>query len=158
MAEGKSHPDPNRRQSLGLFSLFSAAQLGNLYEKQLKGIGVNPRNLPPQLHARISTVAQRQAEETCNCLRMTGQDRTEHIQQAMIDAADLVAMCTMGPSIAQQRIGYDPAGVIEDAASHWGPNGSTNTLIISAIDELVGLHPGFKTALVEAFNRQRGAA
>lgn len=140
---------------MGLFSFFSSAQLGNLYEKQLKGIGINPRNLPPQLHARICTVAERHAEEVCKGLRMTGQARIEHIQASMIAAADLLAMCTMGPTIARQRIGYDPTDVINDAASQWGPNGSETTLIISAIDELVGLHPDFKTAFAEAVRQQR---
>ncbi len=140
---------------MGLFSFFSSAQLSNLYERQLTGIGINPRKLPPQLHARICTVAERHAEEVCNGLRMTGQARTDHIRASMVAAADLLAMCTMGPAVAQQRIGYDPAEVIDDAASAWGPNGSETTLIISAIDELVGLHPDFKAALAEAVRRQR---
>lgn len=74
----------------------------------------------------------------------------------MIAAADLLAICTMGPALAQQRIGYDPTEVIEEAASAWGPNGSETTLIISIVDELVGLHPDFKFALAEAVSRQGG--
>jgi hypothetical protein len=140
---------------MGIFKFFQSAQLSHIYEKQLSGLGINPRKHPPQLHARICTVAQRHADEVCNTLRFTGQARTDHIWASMIAAADLLAICTMGPAIAKQRIGYDPARVIKDAADEWGPNGSETTLIISAIDELVGLHPDFKAALLEATEQAR---
>ena len=141
---------------------FSAIKLGSLYEKRLRAYGLEPRELPPDLHSTICSSFERRSERYADNGGMTGRQRSDFIESNIEGAADLLVLCLNGPqlyNLKNQMRGFDgrcvgPGGlsadeIIEDLVRTWisyGADGSIELNLMNAVNQMGLLNLDFANA------------
>jgi len=118
--------------------LFSAFRLASAYEKRLKAYGIDPNILPAELNGRICSFAKNQQERIS---QYTPEMRNSmYMEAALVNAADLVAFCLLGPT--DYRVAGGNTEVlkesIKDAAEAWTSevaSSRSDTLTIKALND-----------------------
>ena len=121
-------------------------RLASKYENRLKLFGINPREIPPDVHSKLCTLCDREAAEVSNTLRMSSDQRSEHLEQSILDLADTVALCIAGSANFKRVTGYSHSEVIDDLVQYWvnsGPESTTRLQAIHAINNLRMLNKDF---------------
>lgn len=114
---------------------FSAFKYASIYESRLKALGMNPRDIPPDLNAAICSEAERMATSAADRFRMSGSERTDHIGGTMRNAASVVACLCLGPEIAAKQLYRE---VIDSLAADWvhlGEQGSFDLQLLHRLNE-----------------------
>ena len=149
---------------------FSAIKLSSLYEKRLRAYGLEPRELPPNLHSTICSSFERRSERYADNGGMTGRLRSDFIGANIEGAADLLVLCLKGPrlyNVLNQARGLDgrsvgPGGlsadeIINDLARTWisfGVDGSIELNLMDAVNQMGRLNLDFANAFKAERARQ----
>lgn len=151
---------------------FSAMKYSGLYDKRIKAYGLEPRELPPNLHSTICSSFERRATGYADSQGFTGQMRSDAIEGSIERAADLLALCLKGPQsydLSNQIKGFDGRNVgvggmssetiIRRLVQDWvnyGVDGSIELKLMGAVNQLGRLHLQFANAFkAEALTRQQ---
>ena len=133
---------------------LSATRLSSLYDKRIRAYGLEPRSLPPDLHATICSSFERRAERFADMSQMTGMARREFIETSIETAADLLVLCLIGPESYGRGFGIAPVETIEELARTWiadGPEGSIELQLMDAVNQAGYL----SLAFADAFKSER---
>lgn len=153
--ETRPTPTTSGEQQMGL---LSAMRLSSLYDKRIRAYGLEPRELPPELHSIICSSFERRAERFADMNQMAGVARREFIEASIEAAADLVVLCGIGPnSYNDMRIGGQASAIIEQLARTWiadGPEGSIELKLMQAVSQSGNLSLDFASAFKSERARQ----
>lgn len=138
--------------------LLSAMRLSSLYDKRIKAYGLEPRELPPELHSIICSSFERRAERFANMSQLFGGERRDFIEASIEDAADLTVLCGIGPNpYDDMHIGGRASEIIEELARTWiadGPEGSIELQLMQAVNQSGHLNLDFANAFKSERARQ----
>jgi hypothetical protein len=152
--ETRPTPTTSGEQQMGL---PSAMRLSSLYDKRIRAYGLEPRELPPELHSIICSSFERRAERFADMSQMAGVARREFIETSIEAAADLLVLCHVGLESYGRGFGIAPAEIIEDLARTWiatGPEGSIELQLMGAVNQAGHLNLDFANAFKSERARQ----
>lgn len=119
---------------MGLFSSYKAS---NTYDRVLTQFGINPRNIPASVSAKICSDAEKNYKQRDSAGYGAG-----GLQGEIANAAELVAYCVIGRKAFIDAGGATGAGsidmVIKDASADWLDSRYGSTLDIMIIKTLEG--------------------
>ena len=149
---------------------FSAMKYSALYDKRIKAYGLEPRELPPNLHATICSSFERRSERYADNSGLTGHRRSDFIEANIEGAADLLVLCLKGPSfyaLMNNMRGLDGRNVgvgglsaeetIKDLARMWidgGPEGTLELKLMGEVNQLGLLNRDFANSFMAERSRQ----
>ena len=136
----------------------SALRLGSIYDQRIRDYGFEPRSLPPELHSTICSSFERRAERDADRTGLFGRARSDHIQQSVEQAADLVALCCIGPAAFTAAGGKLPEDTVRNMVKtslESGLEGSVETNVMNSINQAGYINLEFVDLFRVELKRQR---
>lgn len=130
---------------------FDKLKYSSIYEKRLKFLQVNPRELPADFHVKLCTACHADAAYYTNNVATYGADAQNLANQCFIDLADVVALCLLGPQVFDMRARYSHKVIIEDLVGFWvrsGPESDTRLLAMHGVNNLRKMNREFADAFI----------